>query len=111
MKTRTPWQRMALSLIGILIIAGMWKWSVNHLYSLDPAAFSAFVSLTTNASYVIGAIVIFMVTGRLVYEWKNQTVSSVQNIAETIREDRFEKLTQDYAEKYKDDPSYAPIPK
>jgi cation transport ATPase len=85
---RTPWQRLTLSLLGILIIAASWRWSVAHLYSLPEYALTSFTSITTNAFYVIGSIVIFMVTGRLIYEWANRTssqaISEAQNIKESI---------------------------
>lgn len=90
MKQRTPWQRMTLSLVGIIIIVLCWRWAVCHLYTLPEAALAGFVSLTTNSFYVIAAIVIFMVTGRLVYEWKNRTeqvanvVSEIQHAKEDI---------------------------
>jgi len=64
---------MALSVFGIAIIALNWRWGVGHLYTLPPHAIAAFTSMTNNESYVIGAIVVFMVTGKLVYDWKNKT--------------------------------------
>ena len=100
---------MALSLLGILIIAISWRWSVAHLYTLPESTLAAFTAITSNAFYVIGSIVIFMISGRLVYEWANRTSSVVSNVSETVT-NRFEKLTREYREKYADDPSYAPIP-
>ena len=84
---KKSWQRMALSLAGVLILAGMWRWSVYHLYTLPEHSIAAFVSLTTNDSYVIGAIVIFMVTGRLVYEWKHSTTAEtiIHSVAAKVR--------------------------
>ena len=81
---------MTLSLLGILVIVVCWRWAVCHLYTLPEAALAGFVSLTTNSFYVIAAIVIFMVTGRLVYEWSNRTeqltnvVSEVQHLKEDL---------------------------
>lgn len=85
---RLPWQRMTLSCIGLLIIVGIWQWATWHLYSLPEHAITAFNSITNNSFYVIGAIVVFMVTGKLVYDWKNQTVSEVIEHAEHITERR-----------------------
>lgn len=85
----SSWQRLILSLTGVLIISGSWRWAVAHLYTLPVPALPGFVSITTNAFYVIGAIIIFMVTGKLVYEWKMGT-SQVQNVAgmvQNLRED------------------------
>lgn len=74
---RAPWQRLTLSLIGIGLIGLTWHLAIQHLYTLKPEAFASFTTLTVNAQYVIGAIVVFMVTGRLVYEWKMDTASQV----------------------------------
>ena len=110
---RKSWHRVTLSLVGVVIIASMWRWSVDHLYSLPPETFASFTSLTTHSQYVIGAIVIFMVTGRLIYEWKlgSMTESVTETIHETIKETKDERIIAQYAEKYRDDPSYRPIEK
>ena len=81
------WQRLVLSVLGIILIQISWRWAVAHLYTLPKEAYAGFVTITTNSFYVIGAIVIFMVTGRLIYEWKIGT-SQVQNVAS-----RVEKIT------------------
>lgn len=82
-------QRLVLSLAGVAIIAGMWEWAVQHLYTMPEPAIAAFTSITTNAFYVIGAVVIFMVTGRLIYEWKNQTAATVvQEASRAVVEER-----------------------
>lgn len=77
---RKSWQRMILSLAGIIIIGIAWRIAIDHLYSLKPEALASFTTITTNAFYVVGAIVIFMVTGRLVYEWKLNTASQISEI-------------------------------
>ena len=58
------------------------------MYTLPPEALAGFVSITTNTLYITGAIVIFMVTGRLIYDWKIGTsqIQNVQSIAEIITE-------------------------
>ena len=96
---RTPsWQRFTLSLIGIGILVGKWQWGVWHLYSLPLESYSSFTSITTNNDYVIGAIVIFMVTGKLIYDWKNISISNIgtqaEIISEKIQEDRTENINQ-----------------
>lgn len=85
---RFPWQRLALSVFGILIVVLKWRWAVFHLYALPKDSYAAFSSLNTNSDYVIGAIVIFMISGKLVYDWKNQTASTVIEQAEQIFEHR-----------------------
>ena len=85
-------QRLVVSLVGILIVQLSWKWATLHFYSLPPEAFAGFVTITTNAMYVTGAIVVFMVTGRMVYDWKmgtsqvQEVVSSVAKVKEEIVE-------------------------
>ena len=104
MKNRTPWQRMALSLLGILIIVGMWRWSVMHLYALPVASLAAFTTLTTNAFYTISSIVVFMVTGKVIMDWKmnTQSVENVTSMAQNIKED----LVSKYEQQYANEPSY-----
>jgi len=84
-KPQTPWQRLLLSILGIITIEASWRWAVAHLYTLPAVAIAGFVTITTNSFYVIGAIVIFMVTGRLVYEWKMNT-SQVQDVVSEVTE-------------------------
>lgn len=55
-----------------------------HLYSLPPHTIAAFSGLTSNVVYAIAALVIFFVTGRLVYEWKNQTATTVAEEAKQL---------------------------
>ena len=96
-KLPATWQRLVLSIIGVLVIEGSWRCSVCHLYTLPTAALAGFVSITTNAFYVIGAIIIFMVTGKLVYEWKMGTsqIQSVQSLAENIMQSETTTLRRD----------------
>ena len=102
-ESRFPWQRITLSLIGIVIILFEWRWAVNHLYALSAQqapVIVAFQSITNNSMYVIAALVVFFVTGRLVYEWKNATISNiVQEAQSTVTEDRT------VAPKHFDDPA------
>ena len=52
------------------------------------------MTITTNAMYVTGAIVVFMVTGRMVYDWKVGTnqVQQVSGIATKIKEEITERI-------------------
>ena len=90
----TTWQRLVLSLVGIVLIQISWRWAVAHLYTLPHEAYAGFVTITTNSFYVIGAIVIFMVTGRLVYEWKMGTsqIQEVGSRVDTIKKEITEKV-------------------
>lgn len=60
---------------------------------------------------MIGAIVVFMITGRLVYDWKNSTASIANVISEVshLTESKDERIIEQFANEYRDDPSYAPI--
>lgn len=77
MNGRRTWQRLALSLFGIVIVAANWRWAVNHLYTLPEHSIAAFTSITNNAAYVIGAIVVFMITGRLITDWKTSAFTNL----------------------------------
>jgi len=95
-KLPPTWQRLVLSIIGVLVIELSWRWAVCHLYTLPTPALAGFVSITTNAFYVIGAIIIFMVTGKLVYEWKMGTsqVQSVLSETQDIKEEIIQRVAK-----------------
>lgn len=76
-KERMPWQRLVLSVLAVTIILLKWKWAVWHLYSLPPESYAAFTSSNTNSDYAIAAIVIFMISGKMIYDWKNQTAATL----------------------------------
>lgn len=81
---RTPWQRLTLSLIGLIIVTTKWWAAIRILPTMDKDHVSAFVTLTNNSDYVTAAIVIFMVTGKLVYDWKMETTNQVVTRGEAI---------------------------
>jgi len=85
---KKSWQRLTLSLIGLLIIQATWSQAVTHLYKLPPAALAAFTTITVNSQYVVGAIVIFMVSGRMIYEWRMNTVSNVVEQGEQLLQEK-----------------------
>jgi len=86
-------QRLIVSLVGIALIQASWRWAVAHLYTLPDVALAGFITITTNTLYVTGAIVIFLVTGRMVYDWRMGT-NQVQEVVSTIT-----KVKQDISEK------------
>lgn len=98
MGDRVPWQRLALTFCGILMIVGVWQWSVWHLYSLPVDAYPSFTTITVNCLYTISALIIFFVTGKLFYDWKNATTTqlaaSTQNVMERVEEHRKEEIDQ-----------------
>ncbi len=87
-KSHVPWQRLALSLLGIVIVSGILEIATLHLYSLPDHSIAAFNSIINNGLYVIGALVLFFVTGQVFYSWKNETMSSVVEQASHIIEKR-----------------------
>jgi 5-methylcytosine-specific restriction endonuclease McrA len=79
------WRHLTLSLLGIIIILIMWRWSVGHLYMLPAHSIAAFTSITTNAFYTISAILIFLITGHLLYNWSNATTAAT-TVASEVKE-------------------------
>jgi len=104
---KIPWQRITLSVLGIVIMFVEWRWATNHLYTLPVTSITAFSSITTNCMYVIAALVIFFVTGQIFYNWSNATTSNIIQEAKQYFETKkdveiHEKII---APKYIDDPA------
>jgi hypothetical protein len=95
-------QRLIVSLVGIGLIQASWRWAIAHLYTLPEVALAGFVTITTNCMYVTGAIVVFMVTGRMVYDWKVGT-TQIQEVAGNIRKIKEEVILRSFKPKYYDD--------
>ncbi len=73
-----PWRRFAISIMGIFIILFVWRWSVNHLYTLPDKSIGVFGSITNNAMYAITFLVAYFVTGQAYFtNWSNVSASSV----------------------------------
>lgn len=79
-----PWHRLILGLSGILVMLLVWRWATFHLYALPVTSLTAFQAITVNMMYVVAAIVIFMVTGKLIYDWKNTTSTQIITQAQTL---------------------------
>lgn len=99
---KRTWQRFILSLAGVILIAAMWRWAVMHLYVLPVATLAAFTTITVNTQYTVSAIIIFMVTGRLIYEWKLNTVSTIEEKGEQVFEIAKEFQTPELKARYGD---------
>jgi hypothetical protein len=84
MNTRTPWQRMALSLFGIVIVWLTWYHSIHKLNDCDVAKISSFTTITVNTQYAIVAIVVFMVTGKLITDWKANTAATIVDVGKDM---------------------------
>ncbi len=81
-----------LSVFGILIIVVMWRWSINHLYTLPQYAIAAFTSLTTSAFYTISVVVVFLVTGLTFFSWSQSSniQTTVQSLVDHLKGKRDE---------------------
>lgn len=82
-----PWQRITVSIAGIVVIMFQWRWATNHLYTLPVTSITAFTSITNNSLYTIAVLVVFFVTGKVFFDWKNATVSQVIQQAQNVTED------------------------
>jgi len=78
------WQRLSLSLIGLVIIQLVWMQAVAHLYTLPEASLATFATITSNTLYASCVIVIFLVTGKSIADWKNASATSVIEKGEQI---------------------------
>ncbi len=78
-----PWTRLIVCAIAVAMVELQWRWAVYHLYSLPKEAYGPFQAITVNAMYVVGAIAIFLISGKLIYDWKNSTASEVITEAKT----------------------------
>lgn len=85
-KRKAPWTRICLSVGGILVILAVWRWATQHLYTLPEASLAGYVSITNNCFYTVSAIVIFCVSGKMLWDYKNQAASVVSVASEVIHE-------------------------
>lgn len=83
---KLPWTRLILALAGLITVQVTWRWAVEHLYKLPPETLAAFQAITTHTLYVTGVIVVWAITGKLLWDWKNQSQSVAQSVAETLVE-------------------------
>jgi len=82
-----------------------------------PEQLAAFVSITTQFFWTNTAIIFAYLGINGLMTWHQNTASSVQQIAQNIvsksevKTENVQRIVHEYAERYKDDPSYAPIKK
>lgn len=90
-RDKVLWQRLTLSFVGIAIVIFVWWWAIRHLYVLPEHSITAFTSITNNTLYTVACLVLFFVTGKILFDWKNQTTSAVvesaQHTFDTIKQD------------------------
>jgi hypothetical protein len=61
----------------------VWRWAINHLYTLPPTSVAVFGSLTIATQYVIGFLVAYFVTGQAYFtNWSNVTTSAITAASE-----------------------------
>lgn len=73
-----PWRRFLICIVGIVILLFVWRWSVNHLYTLPPTSIAVFGSITTSTLYAITFIVAYFITGQVYFtNWSNVTTSNI----------------------------------
>lgn len=90
--------------------------------AIASASISSLTTVSISASATIAALVIWFVTGnvmalRSMFKWTSsaQVVGSaaaqaISDVKQSVsRSEEIQKITQTYAERHKDDPSYAPI--
>ncbi len=83
---------------------------INHIYAMPVDKIPHMVSL---ASIVFGGIVCAAgaYMGFQTWQARFNADSVASSLHEVVTVNKFERLTSEYAEKYKDDPSYKPIEK
>ena len=75
-----PWRRFVISLTGISMILFVWRWSINHLYTLPATSIAVYGSITISALYAITFIVAFFITGQTYFtNWQNVSSSSIMS--------------------------------
>jgi len=94
-KGKAPWQRLAISSVGIAIMVMIWQLATYNLYSLPSTSIIAYNSITNNVFYCITALVVFFVTGQVVFNWKNETASTVIQQASAALENKTNHTIED----------------
>ncbi len=93
----------------LLLWAGLER-VVAHIYAMDAEKIPHMVTL---ASIVFSGMVCAAGAYMGFQTWQSRfsadSVASAISETKRVTVDKFEKLTQEYAQKYKDDPSYRPI--
>jgi len=70
MNKRKPWQRLALSILGIIILTAVWWVAIQHLYTLKVEAYASFTTLTGYFILGVTSIIGIMITGKAIVDMK-----------------------------------------
>src|SRR5437016_1148046 len=90
-----PWRRLFIILVGIAIELSVWRWAVNHLYTLPVTSVSVFGSLTTSLMYTIAFLVAYFVTGQAYFtNWTNTTIANISTEVKSYIETKRSKETK-----------------
>jgi hypothetical protein len=103
-------KKFAMTMVAVAIIAFMYFTSVLFLFFLPGDPFvSALVNMYKDMIVAVASIVATLVGIQGLVDWKHNSDSKVSLSSETIKEEVDQKIVEQYAQKYKDDPSYAPL--
>jgi hypothetical protein len=103
-------KKFAMTMVAVAIIAFMYFASVLFLFLLPGDPFvSALVNMYKDMIVAVASIVATLVGIQGLVDWKHDSDSKVSLSSEYIKEEVDQKIIEQYAEKYKDDPSYAPL--
>jgi hypothetical protein len=103
-------KKFAMTMVAVAIIAFMYFASVLFLFLLPGDPFvSALVNMYKDMIVAVASIVATLVGIQGLVDWRHNSDSKVSLSSEYIKEEVDQKIVEQYAEKYKDDPSYAPL--
>jgi flagellar motor component MotA len=106
-------KKWIMSIIGLSCVMFTYISGVIFMMMSTDSKASAFISLANIVVMFIGALVGAYTTGQSFVDWKSTTTLETALKTETKREDihitKDIRIIQQYEEKYKDDPSYAPL--
>ena len=95
-----PWRRFGIALVGIAMVLFVWRWGVNHLYTLPPAALPIYGTMTVATQYSITFIVAFFIFGQAYFtNWSNISTSTITAAIQQIIESRKAKAVEKTVEK------------
>ena len=96
---------------SVIILAIFYGASILVLFLTGPVPHLTvpFVSIFTETIKILAIIIASYLGVQTVLDYRMQSNSSVELEGSYTKEEKEEKIITDYAEKFKDDPSYAPL--
>jgi len=87
-----------------------WERVIWHLYALPVEKCAALITISNVVFGIVGcAAGAYMGFNSWQARFSADSVASALSETKSVTVNKFEKLTREYAEKYRDDPSYRPI--